>query len=267
MKFNNKKPTILILSPHIDDIEFGVPFFYIRSLSLGYNVIEVIMTNSEFGTHEIEFKGARLSKIRFHELMKVNQLFTTYTTNVPELIRLNYIDGHLPVDIKAIDRISAIIRDKKPDIILAPDPWYTLDPHPDHLNTGKILFFALRNVEQNILPKKIYYFYTFNSNSHFKVHWKDKTILFKAYLLFKSQITPLEINYLKIVYLFLLFRRIFKFGGFTENFRQQTISNDKSDFPKKLNLLQRVKYHFFSIRSIPNIQKFHNLTPKEIGIE
>ena len=90
---NVKKPTIFIFSPHIDDVEFGMPFFYVRALSLGFNVVEIVMTNSEFGTHELDFKGKRLKKIRIHELKKSIELFTNFTANKTKLIRIDYIDG------------------------------------------------------------------------------------------------------------------------------------------------------------------------------
>ena len=50
----------MFFTPHADDIEFGTPFMYIESLRLGYRIIEVVMTNNEFGSHRDEFKGKRV---------------------------------------------------------------------------------------------------------------------------------------------------------------------------------------------------------------
>jgi LmbE family N-acetylglucosaminyl deacetylase len=140
MTKDSKKPTILIFSPHIDDVEFGLPFFYIRLLTLGFNVIEVIMTNGELGTHDLEFKGKRLKEIRIKELKKSIDVCTHYTTNQTRLIRLNYIDGHLPLNKSVLTSVLKIILEESPDLIFAPDPWYILDHHPDHLNTGTVVF-------------------------------------------------------------------------------------------------------------------------------
>lgn len=267
MTQDSKKPTIMIFSPHIDDVEFGLPFFYIRALSLGFNLIEVIMTNGELGTHELEFKGKRLKKIRIQELNKSVEVFTYYTKNKTHVIRANFIDGHLPLNKNVFTKVSKIIRDESPDLILAPDPWYILDHHPDHLNTGILVFLALKQIEPSSLPKKIFYYYTFRSNRFFRVHWKDKEIIFEAYAQFKSQVSPLQRNYLKFVYLYLYSRRYFKSGYFTENFRQQSIIKAKVEYPKKLNLFQKFKYHFYRILTFSKVMQFQNLTPKEIGLE
>ena len=262
-----KRPKILIFSPHIDDVEFGVPFFYVRALKLGFNVTEIVMTNSEFGTHELEFKGKRLKKIRIHELKKSIKVFSQYSHNQTRLVHLNYIDGHLPITREAIAQISNLIRKEVPDIILAPDPWYVLDHHQDHINTGRLVFLALRKVKTEQLPKRVYYFYTFNSNQFLRVHWKDKNIIYQAYECFQSQVTPFERKYLKLIYRYLYYRRFYKSGYFTENFRQQAIIKNKIQFPKRMNLLQKFKYHFYRNLTYPKVQQFHNLTPKEIGLE
>jgi LmbE family N-acetylglucosaminyl deacetylase len=261
-----KKPTILIFSPHIDDVEFGMPFFYVRALSLGFNVVEIVMTNSEFGTHEIDFKGERLKKIRIHELKKSIKLFTKFTDNQTNLILIDYIDGHLPITRRAITQVSDLIRKDTPDIIFAPDPWYALDHHLDHLNTGRLVYLALKKLEKRYLPKRVYYYYTFNSDTFFRVHWKDRKIIYKAYHCFQSQVFPLQRKYLKLIYWYLFYRRFYKSGFFTENFREQPIKNNRVEYPEKLNLLQIFKYHFYRILTLPKVQQFHNLTPKEIGL-
>ncbi|TFG13765.1 MAG: PIG-L family deacetylase [Promethearchaeota archaeon] len=266
MTHTPKKPNVLIFSPHIDDVEFGIPFFYVRVLQLGFKVTEVVMTNSEFGTHKLEFKGKRLRQIRIHELKNSVKLFHEYTQNRTNLIYLNYIDGHLPVSRKTITQISDIIREETPKIILAPDPWYSLDHHPDHIHTGILVFLALRKIKSAYFPKKIYYYYTYNSNQYFRVHWKDKNIIYKAYNCFQSQVTPLQRRYLKLIFLYLYCRRYYKSGFFTENFREQYIKHNKIEHPKKMNLLEKIKYHFYRKLTLPKVQEFHNLTPKEIGL-
>ena len=267
MTLDSKKPTIMIFSPHIDDVEFGLPFFYVRALTLGFNIVEVIMSNGELGTHELEFKGKTLKKIRIQELKKSIEVFTYYTKNQTRVIRTNFIDGHLPLNKNAFSKVVKIIRDESPDLILAPDPWYILDHHPDHLNTGRLVIFALKQIEPSSLPRKIFYYYTFRSNRFIRVHWNDKEIIFEAYAQFKSQVSPLQRNYLKLIYLYLYSRRYFKSGYFTENFREQPVRKDNIEFPKKLNLLQKFKYHFYRILTFSKAMQFQILTPKELGLE
>jgi LmbE family N-acetylglucosaminyl deacetylase len=56
MNISNKPLTVVFFTPHADDIELGVPFMYIEALKLGNKVIEVVMTDNEFGTHFDDFK-------------------------------------------------------------------------------------------------------------------------------------------------------------------------------------------------------------------
>jgi hypothetical protein len=171
------------------------------------------------------------------------------------------------VNREVVNQISDIIRKNAPDIIFAPDPWYILDHHQDHINTGKVVFLALSKIKTEHLPKRIYYFYTYNSNQFFRVRWKDKNIIYKAYSCFQSQVTPFERKYLKLVYWYLYYRRFTKSGYFTENFREQPIIENTLRFPRPMNLLQKFKYHFYRRLTYPKVQQFHNLTPKEIGLE
>lgn len=50
-----KKFKILFFTPHADDIELGTPFKYLEALKLGNDVVEVVMTNNEFGTFNYDF--------------------------------------------------------------------------------------------------------------------------------------------------------------------------------------------------------------------
>jgi hypothetical protein len=38
------------------------------------------------------------------------------------------------------------------------------------------------------------------------------------------------------------------------------------DFPKKHNLLDKIKYLFFSRMTVSGYEKFHKVTPEELGL-
>lgn len=83
---------ILFFTPHADDIELEFPFMYLEALRLGNEVVEVLMTDNEYGTKDGNFKGNRLRRIREFELYKANKIFEQKTSNQIKVIRLNYVD-------------------------------------------------------------------------------------------------------------------------------------------------------------------------------
>ena len=257
---------ILFFTPHIDDIEIGVPFTFLESLRLGNEVVEVLMTNCEFGTHRIEFKGDRLKRIRIRELENANKVYAKYTKNHVRVLKVGYIDGHLPINKSVLNKVVDIIRNENPDIIFAPDPWYALDYHPDHINTGRLTYFALKKLSKNELPTRVFYYYSFRSNFKLKCRWKDIPIIAEALSQYRSQITPLSVKLIGLFRKFLFLRIFFSTGHFTENFREQTFNEGYPEFPKKHNFLDNIKYLFFTRNTVPGYEKFHNLTPEELGL-
>ena len=261
-----KRFKILFFTPHIDDIEIGVPFTFLESLRLGNEVVEVLMTNCEFGTHRIEFKGKRLKRIRFRELENANKIYTKYTKNHIRVLKVGFIDGYLPINKSALNKVVNIIRNEKPDIIFAPDPWYALDYHPDHINTGILPYFALKKLSKNELPTRVLYYYSFKPNLKLKCRWKDIQINFNILSQYKSQINPLNAKLIRFFRKLLFLRRFFITGHFTENFREQKFYDGLPEFPKKHNFLDNIKYLFFTRMTISGYEKFHNITPEELGL-
>ncbi|MBD3214835.1 MAG: hypothetical protein GF311_19645 [Candidatus Lokiarchaeota archaeon] len=157
MKNNKKNTKILFFTPHADDIELGVPFTYLESLMLQNEVIEVVMTNNEYGTINDEYKGQRLKNIRDFELRNANKVFEFYSQNRVNVIKMGYIDGHLPLNRDSLIRVSSLIRKEKPNIIFAPDPWFAQDYHADHLNTGRLVYFSFKKLGIILPPIRVFY--------------------------------------------------------------------------------------------------------------
>jgi len=262
---------ILFFTPHADDIELGTPFMFLEALRLGNEVVEVIMTNNEFGTLDYEFKGKRLSKIREKELDNANRVFGKHSNNNVRVVRMGYIDGYLPFSSESLNRVVNLILKEKPMIIFAPDPWYAQDFHKDHLNTGRLIYFSLKILKEVERPKKVFYYYSFRTRFYFKCRWKDFKIVKEAQSKHKSQYTPLEIKLMLTFYnKFSIFRHFFERGSFSESFREQKF---KSGFPeppkqfKRMSFRKRVIHYIFSKLTIQGYLRFHNLTAKELGLE
>jgi len=263
---------ILFFTPHADDIELGVPFMYLEALRLGNQLIEVIMTGNEYGTLRDEFKGKRLRKIREFELLKANSVFKNASNNRIKVIRMGFIDGHLPLNKDSLEKVINLINKEKPMIIFAPDPWYSQDFHSDHLNTGRLVYFSLKNGSIKFRPKAVFYYYSSKTNYYIQCRWYDFKIIENAIKQYKSQYSPIEckiiINFYKKLS---ILRHFLETGKFSESFRKQNCNRKGIPLAPKIftnmSFRERIIYYLFSNATIRGFVKFYNLSPKKIGLE
>jgi len=264
------KLTLMFFSPHPDDIEIGVPFQYINGVRRGDKIIEVLMTNGEFGTDRDEFKGKRLVKIRAKELENSNNILikNINPNNRIKLIRLGYIDGHLPFTNKTIQRITDLIKQESPHIIFTCDPWYVQDYHPDHVNTGRLVYFALKRLKKSELPLKVFYYYTTKADTYLKCNWSDFKIVKLMQSQHKSQYSPFENKIFITIYNKLsVIKHFFECGYFSESFRSQKFNNNKIVSPKPFNKMgfsKRILYYILNYFTEKGYKKFHNLSIEDL---
>jgi len=268
---SSKNPiTVIFFTPHADDIEIGVPFMYLEALRLGNRVIEVLMTNNEFGTRRDDFKGHRLRKIRAKELDNANRVFEKYAKNRVHVIKMGYIDGHLPLDNDVLQKMIKLIRNEKPTIIFAPDFWYAQDFHPDHINTGRLVYFTLKKLLKSEQPRRTFYYYSTKTRNYIKCKWKDFKIVKEVLSQHKSQYSPLENKLFTTFYKKLsILRHFFETKKFSESFREQEFNNGFPVAPEefeKMRMRARIIYFAFSKVTIWGYKKLHNLTPQELGL-
>jgi LmbE family N-acetylglucosaminyl deacetylase len=259
--------TAVFFSPHPDDCEFGTPFAFISLLEQGYRVIEVLMTDGSFGTPDPRFKGKRLIRIRKKELENAIEVLQDSSHRTVELIRLDYTDGYLPLNKKTIHKISDIIQKLKPSIIFAPDPWYSKDYHPDHINTGRLAFFALKRLS---IPIPLYYYYSCNPDRFVSVNPNNFKIFIQALSQHKSQVGPLVVKILKAAYLIIIGINSIRFKKIGVGYRLQEYDSTKTPkFPAKFesNFWQRIKYYIFHFPALKASEMLHNVSPADIGLE
>jgi len=261
------KIKVLFFVPHADDLEFGVAFMVIESLRLGYDVVEVLMTNCEYGTDRIEFKGKRLARIRKWELEKTVEVYKKYTKNELRIIRMGYIDGHLPLNESSISRVADLIKDEKPNIIFGPDPHYPIDFHRDHLNTGRNPYFAFKKLRKGELPNHVFFYYTFKPNFTIKSRFKNVKIVIEALSQHKSQISPFKIKLLSGYKKLSFLLNYFKNRGFILNYRKLNFINAKPEMEKGVKSIRDlIKYTiFYKWMNNPSEDTYFP-PPKELGL-
>lgn len=237
---------VLFFVPHPDDLEFGAPFMCLDALRVGNEVVEVLMTNGEYGTNSVEFRGIRLKTIRKKEIENAIKVYTNATNNKLRLIRMGYIDGRLPLNKDAIQKVASLIIKEQPNIIFAPDPWYPVDSHPDHLNTGRLVYYALRSLSRNHLPKNIFYFYSFNTNLAIKTRKSNAKLMLKALCEHRSQVVPSKASLMVGFEIIKLLWQLGKSGGISVRVRKQEFENGLiKPFKTYKTVKQFIKYQFY----------------------
>lgn len=261
-----KHPKVLFFTPHADDLEFGAPFASIQCLKLGWDVVEVLMTNCEYGTKRIEFRGNRLRQIRMRELENTVKVYAKHTNNYLNIIKMGFIDGFLPMNNAALNSVIKVLRKEMPNVVFAPDPWFSTDYHRDHLNTGLLSYFALKRLEKSERPQHVFFFYSFKPNIGFKSPYKDFKIVIEALAQYNSQITPLKMKLTIFSKKLSLLCKSINMTNLRIPFREYSFDADTNKMTNRNMLLKdRLRYFFYS-NIMHHPKKMYAPTPKELGL-
>lgn len=150
--FENVKK-ILCIQPHPDDCEIALGGTLAKLSLENKEIIYLTLTYGSLGTNDPNIKPRELAKIRKEEQEKAAKII-----GVKKLLWLNYKDTELPYSPNVRNKIISIIREEKPDIVLAPDAWLPYEVHPDHRHAGllateAVFFSSLPNINRIDLEK------------------------------------------------------------------------------------------------------------------
>jgi LmbE family N-acetylglucosaminyl deacetylase len=167
---------VLVIAAHPDDPEFGAGGTIAKWAAQGREIEYVLLTSGDKGGRDPSVRPGQLATRRENE-----QRSAATALGVRNVTFLRYPDGLVENTLTLRQRLSEIIRRRKPHILLAIDPWKTYQLHPDHRAAG---FAALDAVyaarEWNIFPeqldgdeepwrvREIYLFWTDNAD-----YWED----------------------------------------------------------------------------------------------
>lgn len=192
----------MVIVPHEDDMEvlsFHPVYNLIQS---GYHIIEVVMTDGRYGLatgkkaipKKPEFAGERLMRIRRKELKEAAKAWgkNAQGDNNVEAVCLNFVDGFLPINKRSISKVRDLILKYKPEITIGMDPFFPIDHHHDHINTGRNYYFALKSLPPDQRPKKMYMIQSFKNDTY--IHLGSFKLQEEIELCYKSQLSPLMIK-------------------------------------------------------------------------
>ena len=127
---------VLVVVAHPDDCDFGCAATTARWTSMGVDVAYCLVTDGDAGGSDRSITRSRMAEIRREE-----QRAAAAAVGVTDLTFLGYPDGRVATTIDLRRDITRVIRQKRPDRVLAQSPQRNYQrifaSHPDHLATGE----------------------------------------------------------------------------------------------------------------------------------
>jgi LmbE family N-acetylglucosaminyl deacetylase len=146
-----ERKTVLVIGAHPDDPEFGCAATIAKWAAQGHLIDYVILTSGDKGSHDPAMHPGRVAALR-----EVEQRGAALELGVRSVQFLHYPDGLLENTLDLRRHVCGIIRQLKPDILLAIDPWRRYQLHPDHRAAGQVALDAVYAArEWYIFPEQL----------------------------------------------------------------------------------------------------------------
>jgi LmbE family N-acetylglucosaminyl deacetylase len=138
-----ERKKIAVIFAHPDDPDFSCAGSVAKWTDEGHEVVYVLLTNGDKGSHDPEMAPERLVEIR-----EMEQRAAAAIVGVNEVVFLGRPDGMLVADLDLRRDVVRVIRRLKPTTVVCGDPtvfwhapWYI--NHPDHRAAGEVVLAAL----------------------------------------------------------------------------------------------------------------------------
>jgi LmbE family N-acetylglucosaminyl deacetylase len=134
--------SILVVTAHPDDVDFGAAGSVATWTDRGINVVYCIVTAGDAGGAESGIARDEMAAVRREEQTKAAAI-----VGVTDLHWLGYPDGQLVADLSLRKAITRVIRTVRPDRVLAQSPERLYSriyaSHPDHLAAAEATICAV----------------------------------------------------------------------------------------------------------------------------
>jgi len=124
----------LAIGAHPDDVEFGAGGTLAKWADAGCRIHHLVLTDGSKGTWDADADtDALVARRRVEQEEASLRLGGAGRGSVRFLGR---VDGELVADVEARSAVARVIREVRPDVVLAHDPWKRYRLHPDHRAAG-----------------------------------------------------------------------------------------------------------------------------------
>ncbi len=142
---------VLVTAAHPDDPEFGCAATIAKWAMQGREITYLILTSGDKGSHDPLIRPGQIAGQR-----ETEQRDAATALGVGEVIFLNYPDGILENTLELRRRLSLIIREQRPDVVVGIDPWRRYQLHPDHRAAGQAVIDAVWSArEWYLFPEQL----------------------------------------------------------------------------------------------------------------
>ena len=133
---------VLVVTAHPDDVDFGSAGTVANLTDAGAEVVYCLVTDGQAGGFDHSIPRDEMAAIRREEQTKA-----AAEVGVTQLHFLGYMDGTVEVSMLLRHDISRVIREVRPQVVIAQSPIRNLDStygsHPDHTATGEATMCAV----------------------------------------------------------------------------------------------------------------------------
>jgi LmbE family N-acetylglucosaminyl deacetylase len=124
---------VLAIGAHPDDIEFGCGATLAKWAAAGCEITLCICTDGAKGTWDPNADTAALIALRESE-----QRDAAKVLGATFVVFLRWFDGELEATMAGRQTVCRVIRETRPQVVLAHDPWQPYRLHPDHHAAGML---------------------------------------------------------------------------------------------------------------------------------
>jgi LmbE family N-acetylglucosaminyl deacetylase len=133
---------VLVLAPHMDDETIGCGGALARHVRAGATVHVVFLTDGRHGSGKaaaLSGEARRLEEMKLIATRKAEAARALEALGVQGATFLDVEDGTLAEDSAVVERLRAVLADKKPELVYVP---CFLEQHPDHYAASRVLLAA-----------------------------------------------------------------------------------------------------------------------------
>ncbi|NJN55018.1 MAG: PIG-L family deacetylase [Anaerolineae bacterium] len=131
----------MFIFAHPDDIEFGSAGTAAKWVQGGTEVLYVVLTDGNIGSHEVGMTAERLAEIRRREQSAAAEVVGA------RCVYMGGLDGQLQPTLELRKKLVRLIRQHKPNVVVCGDPNFFYSDgyinHPDHRNAGQVALEAV----------------------------------------------------------------------------------------------------------------------------
>jgi LmbE family N-acetylglucosaminyl deacetylase len=132
-QFGDDMRRLMVVAAHPDDLETACGGTIALLVRQGVEVVLVLGTDGDIGTHDPAMTREKLAAIRRQETLAAADVL-----GLKDVVFLGRHDGELVADLALRAEVAHAYRRYQPDTVFTFDPYWAGQAHPDHTAAGRV---------------------------------------------------------------------------------------------------------------------------------